>query len=441
MEDKERNSVYISGFVFVLLAYLYPIIFNNLLFSDLHRPSDDFIIKRALGSLVLFIPAIGIAIINTIRSRRLSLDTVFNYLLIVKFGMALYYLMYLTIVSNNALDDIFIGHFIFTPNNFVFLLVFCSFVLLVVMLPLSLSFIVRSIRKRECSLGFGVIFAIAQFFLAFDAVFVLLYAIKKHRFKKLSIVLVSIITFMVLVTGVCVAADKKRIEAEQMKYEMLKIYPSIENSSSYYTQNDISPEEYIVGNSIEFGVYRHNALIWTVVEVEEDRALLFLSDVLRDEEGNADRMPFNVELVPITWEECSLRQWLNGEFYNNAFGEDNAAILMVTNENDDHEEHYVFENMDTWVTEYTDYYSYGGNDTNDYIFLISEQDINDYFADLDVLGGILDDYFVRDMYGNNECTRTINVLGYNDNILRTNVFNAYGIRPAMWVDINYFSEE
>lgn len=440
MENKERNSVYISGFVFVLFAYLYPTIFNSLLFSNIHTPTDDFIIKRALGSLVLFVPAIGIAIINTIRSLRLSLDTVFNYLLIVKFGMALYYLMYLTIVSNNALDDIFIGHFIFTPYNFVFLLVFCSFVLLLVMLPLSLSFIVRSIRKRECSLGFGVIFAIAQFFLAFDAVFVLLYAIKKHRFKKLSIVLVSIITFMVLVTGACVAAEpivhKKRIEAEQMKYEMLKIYPSIENSSSYYTQNPITPEEYIVGTSIEFGAYRNNPLIWTVVAVEEDRALLFLSDVLRNENDEPEELLFHNEEIPITWAECSLRQWLNGEFYNNAFGEDNAAILMVTNENDDHEEHYVFENMDTWVTEYTDYYSYGGSDTDDYVFLISESEIETYSNLEELYTELYLNYFLRDLYGNNLRVRRVNYCNLHDYGL------SYpdGVRPAVWININYFIE-
>ena len=215
-------------------------------------------------------------------------------------------------------------------------------------------------------------------------------------------------------------------------------YPILSLSES--SSQEIASETFYSGNTIEFGTYKGQELVWDVVYTEDNQALLFLSDVLRDEEGNADRMPYNVEFVPITWEECSLRAWLNGEFYNNVFGVDNSAILMITNTNVDHEEHYDFENLDTGFEEYTDYYSYGGNDTDDYIFLISEQDINDYFTDLEVLSGIREDFFIRDMYVNNMSAGTISISGYYGIIESRNIFVPCGIRPAMWIDISYFSE-
>ena len=219
-------------------------------------------------------------------------------------------------------------------------------------------------------------------------------------------------------------------------YEQLKIYPVVEDVSDYYIQPNIPSDNFIVGNSIEFGMYQHNPLIWTVITVEEDRALLFLSDVICDENGDPEELLYHNERIPITWAECSLRQWLNSEFYDNAFGESREAIIEIVNTNEDYEEHYEFNNLDTQQWEYTDYYTYGGQDTEDYIFLISEQDIVNYNSFEGCLRGAGAWFFLRDLSKNNLDVRVVDYAGGRHN--NGGLCRPGGIRPAIWVDVNYW---
>ena len=81
-----------------------------------------------------------------------------------------------------------------------------------------------------------------------------------------------------------------------------------------------------------------------------------------------DCIPYNEEFTEVTWEDCSLRKWLNEDFYNAAFSiSEKNLIPVVTLENDDH------------PMLHTD----GGNDTEDKVFCLSLEETEKYFGEYD----------------------------------------------------------
>ena len=122
-----------------------------------------------------------------------------------------------------------------------------------------------------------------------------------------------------------------------------------------------------VGDIITMGHYEQDgdkdngteSIEWQVLAVEDGRALVISKYAL-------DRKKYNEKWTSMTWEMCTLRAWLNGEFYNSAFSsEEKGRIRQVTVKNPDNER---------WRTK-------GGNDTTDRIFLLSIDEANRYFAD------------------------------------------------------------
>ena len=442
MKNRKEISAAILGVVFVLLVFLCPVVMNLLIGSDVYDiiTGNTSIFVEDLPFLLLFVPVFAISFIKTICYRNSSKDDSLVFIYTIKAGMAIYYIISIILLSSGTLSQITISS-VFISAEFIWLFVFCGVVALIAMLPLTLSVIIRKIINRECSTLFGVLFCIAQFVPLLDSLIVLIYELKNQRYKRLpAILIVSLIIVacaeIVLIIAVTVIKNNE-ISTEVYLYEQLKIYPVVEDVSDYYIQPNISSDNFIEGNSIEFGMYQHNPLIWTVITVEEDRALLFLSDVICDENGDPEELLYHNEQIPITWAECSLRQWLNSEFYDNAFGEDREAIIEVVNTNENFEEHYEFNNLDTQQWEYTDYYTYGGPDTADYVFLISEQDIERYRYLEECLRGASARFFLRDLCENNLHVREVDYGGgihNNNGGLRI----PGGIRPAIWVDINYW---
>lgn len=62
---------------------------------------------------------------------------------------------------------------------------------------------------------------------------------------------------------------------------------------------------------------------WVVLKVEDNKALLTTVQGL-------DAKPYNDVQSAITWKDCSLRAWLNGEFYEKAFNEEEKGIIVPT---------------------------------------------------------------------------------------------------------------
>ena len=100
---------------------------------------------------------------------------------------------------------------------------------------------------------------------------------------------------------------------------------------------------------------------WVVLDRRNDRVLLLSKYVL-------SCMPYNNENAYLTWEECSLRDWLNNEFIVATFSDaDRQLLVEVKNKNDGSNK---FE---------TD----GGNDTLDTVFLLSTEEASAYFHEED----------------------------------------------------------
>ena len=129
--------------------------------------------------------------------------------------------------------------------------------------------------------------------------------------------------------------------------------------------------EYSDGDIIEFGSYPSEAdgtekpIKWVILEKYNDGTALVISKY------PLDNVKYNEEYEDVTWETCTIRKWLNNEFYNKAFrNADKSLIVQSYLENKD--------NIGTFLDE--EYHSIGGNSTYDKMFLLSKDEANKYFS-------------------------------------------------------------
>ena len=83
-----------------------------------------------------------------------------------------------------------------------------------------------------------------------------------------------------------------------------------------------------------------------------------------------DIQPYNLEDKAVTWENCTLRIWLNNDFYNTAFSSSEQDKI----------EPVIISNPDSC------YGAEGGNDTKDKIFCLSVDEISKYYTYSSVYG-------------------------------------------------------
>ena len=177
------------------------------------------------------------------------------------------------------------------------------------------------------------------------------------------------------------AADKKNAAlyryAEQLvKRELYEEAVSLYESLGDYSDANIRAQELRsklikTGDIIRFGRYEQDnntangqeKIEWIVLDYDEanHKALLISRYAL-------DVMPYNKQYNGITWEKCTLRVWLNREFMNRAFSaKEQSAILMTAVDNSRNQG-------------FSDWYTNGGNNTKDRIFLLSYTEANRYLG-------------------------------------------------------------
>ena len=105
------------------------------------------------------------------------------------------------------------------------------------------------------------------------------------------------------------------------------------------------------------GGYNIDPIKWRVLQ-NANGQLLLLAD------QNLDAKKYNTAYTSITWENCTLRTWLNGtsngQFLNDAFSVKEQAVIVDT----------VITNSDN-----PDYGTSGGNNTTDKVFLLSVDEV------------------------------------------------------------------
>ena len=79
-----------------------------------------------------------------------------------------------------------------------------------------------------------------------------------------------------------------------------------------------------------------------------------------------DARAYNEDYESVMWATCTLRKWLNGEFYDTAFNEEEKGLIALTK----------VKNADN-----PKYGTDGGKDTEDRVFLLSLGEAERYFED------------------------------------------------------------
>lgn len=190
------------------------------------------------------------------------------------------------------------------------------------------------------------------------------------------------------------------------------------------------------GDIIKFGSYPWYSngnilpIEWLVLDITENKALLisYFGIALKK---------YHYEFVNITWENCDLRKWLNYDFINTAFSEDEAKKIKVSElKNEDNRK----------------YRTKGGNSTRDRVFCLSIAEAEQYFDCDEDKQCRLTSYarnqstYVND--SNNCCYWWLRSPGHIQNdaayINSGGVLRLVGIpvisaelavRPALWIDI------
>ena len=123
------------------------------------------------------------------------------------------------------------------------------------------------------------------------------------------------------------------------------------------------------GNYVTFGAYPQDTdgkdstpIEWLVLDYDKanNRALMISRYGL-------DTKPYNIDGVDITWEKCTLRAWLNGDFFSKAFSADEQSAIILTDVDNSYSQ-----GLNNWSAN-------GGNNTQDRIFLLSCLEVNRYF--------------------------------------------------------------
>ncbi|MGN0465506.1 MAG: DUF6273 domain-containing protein [Lachnospiraceae bacterium] len=158
-----------------------------------------------------------------------------------------------------------------------------------------------------------------------------------------------------------------------------------------------------------------NSLRWRVLSKKEKKVLLITENSVGDEKYHTTR-------ESITWENCSLRKWLNEDFYNENFSDAEKKLIRKQK----------LSNIDdpAWGTE-------AGNDTEDKIFLLNLKEAEKYFtSNEDRNIGV--NWWLRSPGAIEQAAK--NVFSDGDfcegNYYGTYVDVSLAVRPSLWVKIS-----
>ncbi|MBP3870419.1 MAG: TIR domain-containing protein [Faecalicoccus sp.] len=122
-----------------------------------------------------------------------------------------------------------------------------------------------------------------------------------------------------------------------------------------------------VGSTISFGTYEQDNeqavdeeedIKWKVLAVEGNKFLVVSEMAL-------DARPYNEQEEDVTWETCTLRDWLNEDFLDAAFTKQEQKFILTTTVTADKNPEYS---------------TNPGNDTEDKVFLLSVSEAEKYFS-------------------------------------------------------------
>ena len=211
--------------------------------------------------------------------------------------------------------------------------------------------------------------------------------------------------------------------------------PSAGSSKVYQAFRGMAAGGTVVFGSFEQDNNPYNGkepIVWKVLMIYDGRALLLSQNLL-------EAMPFNYMQTSAGWEGSSIRSWLNGTFYNDAFSAEEKGFISQT-----------------WISNPGNpaFGTPGGNNTFDNVFLLSMDELKTYFpsegsrkasptnvarshgaygtADVNCAW-----WWLRSPGQSSLCATSVNSIGV---LLNTGPLvndTTGGIRPAIWVNLGY----
>lgn len=186
--------------------------------------------------------------------------------------------------------------------------------------------------------------------------------------------------------------------------DLCKQAQKIVNEKTYRENQKTEMMDAQVGDFISFGHDR-----WKVLDRDDEKLLIFSNKIIT-------KKAYEDDLAPVTWAQCDLRKWLNGDYILESF--------------DDYEQAMIVEN--TTMTEDNAYSgAEGGDDTQDKVFILSSDEAYQYLKSSRISSEI---WWLRDPGINNKNACYVDEHGYH-NAKGFLVDSSHGVCPAMWVSI------
>lgn len=193
-----------------------------------------------------------------------------------------------------------------------------------------------------------------------------------------------------------------------------------------------------VGDTVYFGSYEQDDIVmngdepieWYVLYIKDDLALLLSKYALVSG-------AYNVSWASLTWDRCTLREWLNDDFYESAFiSSEKDAIVTAS----------------LSAEKNPSYKTSAGDDTEDYVFILSISEANHFLQEERMLKCVPTEYAITNGTRQNKdgnCWYWLRNPGedrtkaayvsmdvtINEKGAPLNYYDA-GIRPAVWVDLS-----
>ena len=207
----------------------------------------------------------------------------------------------------------------------------------------------------------------------------------------------------------------------------------IPQAKTYYRNEKI--KKAAVGEYIKFGSYEQDNIKsngkedveWLVLDKKDGKILIISRYAL-------DCQQYDENSGSVTWEVCSLRKWLNSDFVNSAFTDDEKEAILTTS---------VVAHKNSFFKVKS------GENTNDMIFLLSTTEVKQYLkyktdrkcipTDFAVANGVQSNaagncnWWMRTPGCNQVCVAFVSDVGISNNIGINNSTDDFAVRPAMWI--------
>ncbi len=194
-----------------------------------------------------------------------------------------------------------------------------------------------------------------------------------------------------------------------------------------------------IGDTVKYGSYEQDGNVdngkedmeWTVLDIKDNKLLLINNYCI-------EKIPYHNDLVDITWEECSLRKWLNDEFISTSFTGTEIKRIVKTRLNNPKNPSYRE--------------PVGGKNTTDRVFILSYNEAEFYLKTDDMIHVKATKYVEQKLAHvsgdtgeswwwlrtpgsantsavTNHFARKFSIMGYQVN------HAAYTVRPCIWVEL------